>query len=136
MGADGSSHVRGSAPGPDCPALQGRTIRGAVWRLRRYPDTTTGKPTTPTMTAASSVACILANVAAAGNLISAPGNADEAGAIPITNTTRREMNVTTTSRAVCVNRISMIYIQEGVKGVAIFFSLYVVWALLNILFGG
>jgi len=30
----------------------------------------------------------------------------------------------------------MIYIQEGVKGVAIFFSLYVVWATIDILFGG
>ena len=29
----------------------------------------------------------------------------------------------------------MIYIQEGVKGVAIFFSLYVVWVSLSILFG-
>lgn len=30
----------------------------------------------------------------------------------------------------------MIYIQEGLKGIAIFVSLTIVWACLNILFGG
>lgn len=30
----------------------------------------------------------------------------------------------------------MIYIQEGLKGIAIFASLTIVWVCLNILFGG